>query len=246
MSSDLFVSSAGAVARLRELDVLANNLANADTTGFKADRVLFRTALEAALVDPQAEPTAGASGVAYVVAEGSAPDWSNGAISATGGPLDVAIQGPGFFEIETEAGPRYTRAGSFAVDADGRLVTREGVRIAAAGGSLRVGSTPAHLSAAGELVDASGRVLGRLKLVEFERPERLVKAGANTYAADAEAGPAEIDDPTLVEASLERSNVSTVGEMARLIIVQRAFEAAMESLETQDRATQQILQEVRG
>ncbi len=244
MGSDLFVATAGAVARLQDLEVVANNLANVDTLGFKRDRTLFEAVLEASMTDLEGRPTPGAPGRALTAVGGLTPDLAAGPVAHTGAPLDVAIQGEGFFEVATPEGPRYTRAGSFGVDPGGRLTTPEGHAVLGPGGPLRVGSRAARIRASGALVDSDGRTLGRLKLVSFERPELLVKQGASLYRALPEAGASPVVGPRLVEGSVERSNVSAVRELTHLIAVQRAFDAAMRTLNRQDRATARLLEEI--
>src|SRR5690606_6690299 len=120
MADALWVSLSGARARMRELDVVANNLANADSVGFKAERTAFAAALA------RARSGGGDAARVYATLAPGGADLAPGPVVGTGAPLDVALAGDGFFEVETPAGPRYTRAGAFTVDADGTLVTPAG------------------------------------------------------------------------------------------------------------------------
>ncbi len=245
MGSDIYVAASGATARLRDLEVVSNNLANADTVGFKRNRALFRTALESALQERNGASIAGAAGRAFVGLRSPGPDLSPGPITGTGAPLDVAIRGDAFFAVETEQGRRYTRAGSFRIAPDRSLVDREGHAVLGRGGPLRVGPRPVEIRATGELVDDRGATLGRLALFRFEDPSVLVKEGLSLFRAD-DVEPDPVRDVELVERSLERSNVKAVDELARLIVLQRAFDASMQSLRRQDESIQRLLQEVRS
>ena len=123
MSGTLYVSAAGAQARMTQLDIISDNLANASTTGFRASEAIFEAELEAALLDQGDSPP---NGRTFVGSTQAAIREGAGPVRSTGRDLDVAIQAEGFFVVETEAGPRYTRAGSFLVDPEGQLVSASG------------------------------------------------------------------------------------------------------------------------
>ncbi len=241
--SDIYVSASGAIARLHDLDVVANNLANADTAGFRRDLTIFEVAVQSALQDVERENVPGSAGRALTRIASSTSDYGSGPITETGKPLDVAILGPGWFEVETPQGLRYTRAGTFAVDPEQRVVTPDGHPVQGDGGELRTGAGVPELTPAGDLIDSTGATLGRLKLVDFARLDRLVKDGNNFYRALDGAEPFDIE-PQLAARSIERSNVSPVSEMSRLVILQRAFDASMQILQQQDRSTERLLREI--
>jgi flagellar basal-body rod protein FlgF len=241
MSGNLYLSAAGAEARMRQLDTLANNMANAGTTGFREDRVVFEAAMETALMD-SGGPIAG--GRTFVGTQMGASRMSSGPVENTGRALDVAIQGPGFFVVETDAGARYTRAGAFQVDPSGQLVTAEGHPVLGEGGAISVGPRPVSISSDGSIVDDEGTVLGRLRVDDFAEPERLTKEGANLMRAPALAVSIPVDAPTFATRSLEGSNVQTVTALAQMVVVQRAFDASMKTLEAEDAATSRLLQEI--
>ena len=245
MGDSIYVSASGAVSRLRQLEVVANNLANADTTGFKADRAIFHSALESALLGPEGE-IAGAPGSVFVHPSESVTNHSAGGIQRTGSPLDVAIQGPGFFAVDTPAGVRYTRAGSFAVDGDGNLATPDGHPVLGEGGPISLGDEAGRITSSGEVTNDRGEVLGRLRVVEFS-PEDLgilEKEGSTLFRAPAEAVGLPTDAPELIEGSLEGSNVSPIHEMAVLMLLQRSYEATMQVLQSDDQATESLIREV--
>ncbi len=244
MGETLYISTAGALARMRELDVVANNLANVDTAGFKRDRTLFDVALQAALQRVDGSSVSGVSGQVYVGTRASQTEHSAGPIAQTGSPLDVAIDGPGFFEIETPEGPRYTRAGSFVVSQAGVLGTPDGFPVLSDGGALTVGSIPIEINDQGEVVDATGGVLGRLRVVMFEDPSQLLKAGRNLFAAPEGVAASERPDPSFLAHSVERSNTEPVRELANLIALQRLFDTTMQVIRSEDESTGRLLQEV--
>lgn len=241
MGDALYVASSGAMARLRQLEAVANNLANADTVGFRRDRALF-----AALLGPElrrAGEAAADPARVFAAVDGMGFDRASGSIERTGAPLDAAIEGPGFFEVQTPAGPRYTRAGSFAVNADGEISTPDGLAVMGEGGPIAAGSRPVKIRASGEVVNDRGDVVGRLKVVTFPEDAPLQREGASRFAANG-AEPQPLPEPRLVEQSLERSNVQPVSEMASLVLLQRSFDAAMRAVANDDESTRRLIQEI--
>ncbi|MCH7866276.1 MAG: flagellar hook basal-body protein [Myxococcales bacterium] len=246
MSSNLYVSAAGAMARLTQLDLVANNLANAGTTGYKRDGAMFESVLQNSLTDSEGEIVLGAPGLNFVRSYGIGSDFEAGSIEKTGVPLDFAILGPGFLEIQTDDGPRYTRSGSLKVDAAGNLTTRDGQLVAGIGGPIQASGIGVHVSSSGQILDGANVELDRLKIVEFENLLELKKGGSQRYEALEGANPTQVERPTLVPQSLEGSNVNTVLEMSTLVILQRAFEANIKILQADDDATKRLIREVRG
>jgi len=247
VSDGIYIAASGALARLHDLEIVANNLANQSTVGFKRDRTVFESVLESRLPGDDDQPVAGATGRAFTRVDGSTTDFGSGATFATGGALDVAIRGPGFFEIETPSGTRYTRAGAFQLSADGALVTPNGASVAGeGGGALDSGGRAVELLASGELVAERGIALGRLRVVDFARADRLEKDGANLYRARPGAEPRDLESYELLPGSLEASNVEPVRELAALVTIQRTFETAMQMVTADDRITRQLIEEIRS
>ncbi len=242
MSAALYLSGVGARARMSQLDVVANNLANADTTGFKADEPLFSAALSMALDDERGRPHPGA--LEFVATAGVQARHEQGPISKTGGTLDVALQGPGFFQVQTPDGPRYTRAGAFSVNADGFLAGPGGHAVLGTGGPIAVGSRGARIEQGGRVVDSNGNTLGQLSVEEFLEPELLIKEGASLFRAPIELVGLPVENPRVVAGSLEQSNVKPVEELAKLLILQRAFDASMQSLQADDQASRRLIEEM--
>lgn len=240
---DLYISTSGAVSRLHQLEIIANNLANVDTVGFKADRTQFQTVLESQILTVDGELAAGAPARAFVQINGTATDHSFGSVAHTGRDLDVAIEGPGFFAVETVGGTRYTRAGSFVVDVQGNLATLGGQPVLGESGPIQTGDSAARILASGNVVDRQGAVLGKLRVEEFEDPRLLVKEGNNLFRAPPEAVGVPVAVTRLVPASVERSNVKAIRELATMMILQRSFDASMQALQSDDRSTDQLIRE---
>ncbi|MCP5039729.1 MAG: flagellar basal-body rod protein FlgF [bacterium] len=246
MPSNLYVSAAGAVARMTQLDLVANNLANTGTTGFKRDAAHFESVLRASLRDEEGEPISGAPGLEFVRSTGIASDFEAGSIQRTDAPMDVAIVGAGFLEIQTEQGLRYTRAGSLMVDSAGTLTTKDGKAVMGADGPIQVTGSGVRIQPSGELQDGAGNVLGRLKVVEFQNPLVLKKEGRQRYEAPEEAGPLTAQSPQFITQSLESSNVNSVSELSTMVILQRAFDANIKTMQADDEATSRLIREIQG
>jgi flagellar basal body rod protein FlgG len=200
--------------RLEELERLASDLANVNTSGYKiersataaAERERFLAELESA-VD--------------VVGAGSRIDVRPGTLTSTGRELDVAIEGSGFFEVLTPGGPRYTRSGAFTRRADGVLTTMDGYPVAGEKGEIRVEPGAITIDPDGT-VHTGTTVAGRLKVVDFDDPATLSRESGARFRAAAPPKPA-IDART-IGGALEQSNVSVVDRMATLTAVSRSFE----------------------
>jgi len=247
MGSSMWVGLSGAIARLREIDVVSNNLANGDTVGFKRERVAFSSALQSAVSDLGVGPASGAPGRAFAVEAPGGIDPTTGALAQTGEPLDVAIDGDGWFEIQTPAGARYTRAGAFAIASDGTLTTQAGDPVMGAGGPIALGDGPATVLTTGDVLDRHGASVGRLRVVTFPEQNALEPAGGNLYVPRPDAAPpVEVADPKVAPGSLERSNVQPVAELASLVLLQRAFEVSVRSIQSDDQSTQRLIEEMSG
>ncbi len=243
MGTELYVSTSGAVSRFQQLEIVANNLANVDTLGYKADRPQFQAALQSQIRDVDGEIAAGSPARAFVQTAGVVTDHGLGNVVRTGRRLDAAIEGPGFYVIDTDAGARYTRAGSFIADASGALTTLDGRPVLGDGGPIQVGDRAAEIRASGEVVDAQGEVLGRLRLEAFEDPRMLEKEGTNLFRAPPEAVGFPVDAVRVLPGSVERSNVRAIEELATMMILQREFDASMQVLRADDNATDQLIRE---
>lgn len=244
MGSNVYIAASGALSRLRQLEVVANNLANADTAGFKADRAVFRSAFESAAGEGAAGETGGPGAGVYVRVDEVGWNDARGGLISTGAALDAAIDGPGFFVLETAEGEAYTRAGSFVIGPEGDLMTPDGRKVLGDGGPIRVSRAGARIRANGDIVDERGGVLGSLRVVEFESPAALSKLGAGAFRAPEGVTPDDVDAPSLHEGSLEASNVQRVVELANLMVIQRAFDASIKAMQSDDGATERLIKEM--
>ncbi len=216
------------LALARALEVTANNIANQTTAGFKGERLEFREWLAAVAGET------GDAEVSLVYDSDSYSDFSAGGLEQTHAPLDFAIDGDGFFAVEAEAGPRYTRDGRFTLSAYGELVTRGGARVLDSGGSAIVldpeAGAPA-LSPDGMLEQAGAPVAG-LGVFQFADNAVLVRRGDNLY--EAVAAPDAKVAPRIRQGFIETSNVVAVAAMTDMIEIMRAYEQAARVVETSD------------
>jgi flagellar basal-body rod protein FlgF len=221
MENALLIGLSRQVALARELDVIANNMANVNTNGFKARDARFAEFLmPKASADAFHRPD---QKLSYVIDAGTPLDISAGAIERTGNPLDAAIKGDGFFVVQTPQGERFTRNGAFEIGGQGQLVTSDGHAVQGENGpiTLTPQETGIQIGADGTISTSQG-VRGRLRLVRFADPQSLRNEGANLFSSTAQAqpaGPAARVEP----GAIERSNVKPVVEMSRLMEVSRSY-----------------------
>jgi flagellar basal-body rod protein FlgF len=221
MQNALFVGVSSQVALQRELDVIANNMANVSTTGFKGRSSRFQEYL---MPVASADSFAGRDRrVSYVIDQGTTLDLNQGPIEQTGNPLDVAVKGNAFIAVNAPGGERYTRNGAFSVDSRGQIVTSDGYPVSGEGGPITVNPQETGLAIGTDgTVSTNLGIRGRIKLVTFANPGALTNEGANLYSSTAPARPAGLDG-RLETGALERSNVSPVLEMTRLMDVNRSY-----------------------
>ncbi len=243
MSHAVHSAVSGGLSALERLDALTNNLANASTPGFKAQLVVQRARAAA-------HAHSGAAAVATPITRGHLEtDFSQGSLETTGDPLHFAISGPGFFVIETEAGERLTRRGSFSLDAQGFLVTAEGERVQGDGGDLALGDAvtdegPIHVAPDGTIEVGRNRI-GRLRVVTVADPQALVREGASRFAAPGQTLEDAPDGGFVVrQGALERSNASPITNLVALIETLRGFEAYMTATTRLDQVNERAIADV--
>ena len=227
------IASIGMQGDLARMESISHNTANVLTPGFK--RQIAITPGFAAQVQQGVQQNAAltmqpstAAAVQTVI------DPSSGSLRHTGNYQDVAIEGPAFFEVSTPAGPAYTKAGSLRTDVQGRLVNLQDYPVMGIGGEIRLNNTPFTIAANGD-VSQDGRVVGRLKLVQFEHAEGMVPTGNGIYLAGSAQQAHDIKTPsTLRTGFLEASNVSTPQEMVRLTETVRHFESLQKLVQGYD------------
>ena len=226
MENTLLVGLSRKVTLERQMDVIANNVANVNTNGFKADRSLFQEYLM-----PGAREDNFIAGrdrrLSHVQDRATFHDFAQGSAEPTKNPLDVAIDGGGFFVVQTPAGERYTRDGSFQINNQGQLVNASGFPVLGNGGPIQFQQTDKQINIAADgnvtVIEGTGRVdsvRGKLRMVKFAAPQALEKQGSNLYSG----GAAQPDTTSQVrQGFVEKSNVNSVLEMSRLIEVNRTY-----------------------
>jgi flagellar basal-body rod protein FlgF/flagellar basal-body rod protein FlgG len=220
VDSGYYAAFTGLLARSQALDVAAGNLANAGTAGYRAERDYFRSAiLGPEALDSQLDTTVNAFGVLG----GSRLDLSQGALTPTGNPLDLGIEGEGFFSIQTKQGTRYTRDGQFERGQDGSLTTQAGEPVLdAAGKPIRVPAGEIVVGVDGA-VSVNGAIAGKIALAGFGSGASLIAEGANRYAAE-DGAQAVAAGGAIHQGSLEASNQDVVAGSLALVLMQRQAE----------------------
>lgn len=222
MSSGAYIALSGLRLRAEQLDRVAADVANAATAGYKGERsssvVAERPAFDALLqsaVDVTPGPTR--------------RDFRPGAMASTGRNLNLAIEGGGFFVIDTQAGPRYTRNGHFNRSTDGTLVTSDGDAVAGESGPIKLGKGEFSVDGDGT-VKTGGAVVGRVKVVNFADPQALTREDGARFRAPEGVTPTDATGSMVRGATLEQANVSVVERMAHMIDVMRGFEALQKGI----------------
>ncbi len=217
----------------KEMQVVANNVANISTTGFRREGVVFTEVIKAL-------PTEG-GGVAMAAARARFSDPSQGSVSQTGNPLDLAIQGRGYFMVETPDGNRLTRAGAFALNTEGEIVNPDGLRLLDAGGApIFIPPDAAVVSVAQDgTVSSDGNPLAQIGIYEVQNDTALSRQ-FGTLFNPGDQEPLQSQEPVVLQGFIEGSNVNPVTEMARMIEVQRTYEMGMKFLENEDKRIRNV------
>ena len=227
MSNATMIGLSQQMALRKTMDVIANNLANASTNGFKSESVLFQEYL-ADIEDEDGN----SSTMSYVVDNGVSRDLKEGNLLITNNTFDVAIKGDGYFTIQTDDGDRYTRNGNFTLNAQGQLSTAQGNAVLDDGGApITLGQDEGTIAILEDgTVTSELGTRGKIGVVEFDDESALVKVGNSLYQTDQAATP--VDDPYVAQGSIEQSNVTPIVEMTKMIDVLRAYQAAGKLIET--------------
>ncbi|MBN8217345.1 MAG: flagellar basal-body rod protein FlgF [Spirochaetes bacterium] len=279
MVRGLYTGASGMNARLSQMDVVANNLANVNTPSYKEDLALFKAFPEMLLqrqdddgvikfplgsIDKR--PVVGRLGTGVEVNE-VYTQFTQGNLQQTENAFDLALDGPGFFAIQTPEGERYTRNGSFTVDRSGILMTKDGFPVLGENGVLHVKHNNLVISERGEVVVNQrfqeppgrpvqmsenafdqGEKIDRLKIVQFPRERYLQKVGSSLYRdTEPTGGPqaaAGEKAPKVQQGFLESSNVNVVREMVHMIEVQRSYEASQKAVTTHDGALDKLINQM--
>ncbi len=241
MLTGLYSAASAMDTAAQRHDVIANNLAHAQHPGYRR-RVpvdgTFESKLLGDAADPEAEPPLSTLGTSSA---GNIVDFTPGPFIQTGRSLDFAIQGDGFFVVEGPNGPLYTRNGVFTLDAEGQLVTADGLAVSGGSGPIQLPPETSleqlRITRDGKLVEGT-QELGEIRIVSFENPELLQAAGVSLFQAPDDVFPVD-SEAFVVQGTREGSNVSPVLEMVRMIDGMRQYEAAANALKAITEAVQQ-------
>ena len=254
MLRSLYSAAAGMESQQLNLDVISNNLANVNTTGFKKSKAEFQELLYQTTRAPGADQGSGNQVPTGIqIGQGSKPVatariFTNGDLTQTGEQLDVAVQGDGFFEVQMPDGTlAYTRDGGFKTGPDGRIVTSDGLPLQAGFQPVPAGTTNITIGSQGNVTytGANGTTSFQVQLVRFANPAGLQSMGGNLFKETTSSGTPQLGTPgsngfgTLNQGYLELSNVSVVEEMVNLIQAQRAYEVNSKAIQAADEMMQQ-------
>jgi flagellar basal-body rod protein FlgF len=253
----LYTSAAGALVAESNVDLIANNLANVNTGGFKRSLLEITSTLPMQLYRIQTDPgqVAGSPlpGVATMTPVGplgfgsevldTPTDYQQGALEQTGSQLDMALQGSGFFTIQTPQGVRYTRNGEFTRNAQGLLTTQDGNLVLGQNGAITLPPAGTVSVTKTGAVDVNGQQVDQLRITQFANPLQLRPEGGNRFV-DAGAEPSSDTQSTVQQGMLEKSNADVIRSMVDLITNERWFDANEKSISTQDTANQQLIEQV--
>lgn len=231
MLEGLYSAAAGMAAQQQQLDAIGNDLANVSTDGYKSERVAFSDLLYNPVEEAGTVTTAGAGASSQVIGRNE----TQGAVRQTGGPLDLAIEGDGYFQVTLPGGAiALTRNGSFSVDASGTLTTAEGDRLAPPI-KLPAGVSPSQVQIATDgTVTAGTTKLGQIKLVTVTSPGHLLANGSGQLTPTAESGaPHAATNARVHQGELEQSNVDMAREMSMMITTQRNFQMTSTAIQNE-------------
>ena len=236
MQNTNLILLSGQMALGRTMDVVANNVANASTTGFKREGIEFNTYLN--------RPTAGKEGLNFVIDRATFRDAATGPIEKTSNPLDLALQGPGYFEVKQADGTTgYTRAGSFQLDTQGNLTTQSGQQVLGEGGQAIAIPTTASQINIGADGFVTARVdngksladLGKVAVVKFDSEQAMQSVGNSTYTT--QQTPQATTDTVITQGSLEKSNVEPVTEITNMLHIMRSYEQINNMISTSNQSS---------
>ena len=231
MDNALYVGLSRQMVLKREMDIVANNIANADTNGFKFESLMTKETPGA-----PAFTQGGPRPIKFVSADGVARDFSQGNLRRTDAPLDLAIEGQGFFKVTTKAGDRYTRDGHFRTDDTGRLTTQNGDTVAdEGGGEITIDPTkPGEITISPDGIVSQGTErIGKVGVFKFDSLSALEKTGDNLYQNASNQQASAATDAKVRQGMLESSNVNPIVQITKMIEVNRAYEQVTQMMSAQ-------------
>jgi flagellar basal-body rod protein FlgF len=239
VNSGFYAATAGLIARMQALDVAANNLANSGTTAFKSQREFYRT-LQANM-NPATASLAGGTPSGHPISSinrainnfgvlgGAKTDLSRGSLDRTGNDMDAAIDGPGFFTLETPSGTRYTRNGSFSIGPHGELLSASGDPLVGKNGPIQLPPGQVSIGAGGD-ISVNGKAVDQLHIAEFAQSAPPLQLGSSVFEAPAAGELPAASNSSVRQGFLEGSNMNTVTGGAGLVLIQRQAEMLQKAL----------------
>lgn len=223
------------------MDIVANNIANMNTTGFKGEDMMF---VEHLVKTKGGDKPAGLK-LAYSRDIATLMNTAEGPMESTGNPLDLAISGDGFFVVQTPQGERYTRNGRFQLNEGGQLVNQAGQAVLSAGGQpfiLAPEDKEITISRDGTIATNNG-TLGKLKVVRFDNPQVLKRVAGGLLSAEG-VQPTDVPSPNVAQGMLEGANVQPIFEMAKMIDIHRTYESVRNFIEREDERMRTMIREM--
>jgi flagellar basal-body rod protein FlgF len=213
MSYDISAVAAAMDQKILQLEHITNNLANSSTPGFKAEHLYLLNALQ-----EESKPGDSTTPLTSLIM-----DFAQGIFQKTDNPLDLSLQGAGFFVVQSKEGIAYTRKGDFTVNGINQMVTQAGDLVLGEGGPIVLRNGKIHIDETGSVFVDESQV-GKLKIVDFANRQTLKNVGGGLYLDEGEAGMKKLDKPNISAGSIELSNVNVISEMAEMINIHRSFE----------------------
>ena len=240
MNNALYVGLSRQLTLKRQMDVIANNIANSDTVGFKVESLMLGQDVQR---PPLAPGATAAESITFVHDTGLARDFRQGALRQTGGPFDLGLQGDGFFEVQTPNGPRLTRDGRFTLDAQGQLVDSAGNAVLQAGGQpIRVDPTKTTPQIAHDgTVSQDGQLIGKIGVFKVADRAALTKLGSGLFDPGAQT-PAADPGTAVQQGMIETANVDAIQQMTRMIAVSRSYEQVASMMDQTANTSDQSIQ----
>jgi len=237
MDNTLLIALSHQIASYQTMDVIANNLANASTPAFKRESVKFEEVMTQV---PPSEGETGPQTISFVKDAGVVRDLNEGRIETTNAPFDLAINGKGYFVVQTAGGDRYTRNGHFQLDSQGRLVTGDGDPVMGDGGEIDITADDGdiHIAQDGTVSGKQGQI-GKLRVVDFADETALTKQGSSLYSTT--QSPSDATGAAIHQGALEASNVEPVLEISKMLEVMRAYEATANLTQSQESLQMQAI-----
>jgi len=258
MIKGLYTSAAGMLPLAYRQDLIANNLANVNTSGYKQDRAFVHELINADLylnehgIASTGQPPrlVNVMPPAYRAAVGNASqvivhqtDFTRGKMEVTGNDLNLAIEGDGFFTVDTPQGDQYTRSGYFSINADGELVTADGYTVLGEAGPINVQGGKIIVQHNGDVLVNDGP-RGTLRITDFNKPYRMTKTADNLFIPEAGAAEQEAEDFVIRQGVLEQANSHSIDQMVKMIEILRLFELNQRAIRLQDETLQQAVTQI--